>query len=351
MPAKTAPHIHRRTKVQAFLLQGGGRRVGHACSTSPTPLLFLQIQYIAQAEEPGDRVRGRARGQPSALASHCPRLLPGTRSYINICRGDWCDVRTIKSFRRGAGSKRGIRRAKVSPHCDGIPKVAGALATGTAPQLAEFHVGEFEDVNDWEVEPIADMLKRRAIICGCKKLERLEWEFLWHCGFGATSLDTQIRFLRALLPSVTALPEFMTWVPEFERCFQDTQAPYLTTLQCYLEDDVVPWTAFQAARAIQKVEIVYEELTPRGGAALRSVAEALRQGALQNLQKLQLHKCTVSGEDFRDFTEALEMSGCAKNMVSLCFIDCGIGLEAARAVADILDRDALPALRKQWFDR
>lgn len=76
---------------------------------------------------------------------------------------------------------------------------------------------------------------------------------------------------------------------------------------------------------------------------------ALRRGCLQNLQRLQLIRCTANDEEIRDFTYALEGSDCATRMVSLCFVNCGMGFEAVYAMAELLGRDALPALKTLWF--
>lgn len=48
--------------------------------------------------------------------------------------------------------------------------------------------------------------------------------------------------------------------------------------------------------------------------------------------------------------ETLEGSGCAKRMEVLFFNDCGIKVEAMRAVTDLLSRDGLPALKTLIFN-
>ncbi len=49
--------------------------------------------------------------------------------------------------------------------------------------------------------------------------------------------------------------------------------------------------------------------------------------------------------DVRGFMDALEESGCAKRLVSLTFDQCEVGVAGVQALANLLCRDAFPALK------
>ena len=116
----------------------------------------------------------------------------------------------------------------------GIPVMARVLAGGAAPVLRRFF---FDDTGSTEGDMLflADIIEARARIPGCERLQVID-------GKNRNWLDevprpTRIRLLRALLPTSIKLP-FFTWCRALQACFCERQAPYLTTLDVCLGDDV-----------------------------------------------------------------------------------------------------------------
>ena len=105
-------------------------------------------------------------------------------------------------------------------------------------------------------------------------------------------------------------------------------------------------TVFEAAPALANITIKRLEQTALGVAALRSVSAALRNGALQHLDKLYLQDCTLGDRDIKGFAVALEESGCATRLASLTFAswDAGFGLEGVRLLTDLFSRGFFPAM-------
>ena len=116
------------------------------------------------------------------------------------------------------------------------------------------------------------------------------------------------------------------------------QASYLRTLNILLEDDVTvfSWKVFQATPVLVKNEIRSVAIEQLDAAALRFISTALRNGVLPNLQEIALGGCILGDEDIKDFTEALDVSGCAKRLVFLKLSDCNIKAEGLRALADLI---------------
>lgn len=90
-----------------------------------------------------------------------------------------------------------------------LSRLAEALVGGTLPNLREMSINTCYDRN--ELECLADMLEARARIPGCKGLERFEGRSGRRPWFDETSLATQVRLLRVLLPSLKELPRFSCW--------------------------------------------------------------------------------------------------------------------------------------------
>ena len=85
----------------------------------------------------------------------------------------------------------------------GIPRLARALANGTAPQLQDFHI---ENCENNDLEALADMMEARARFPSCKGLKVFDAGPYW---FEDALPGTRIRLLRALLPSVKYLPSHL----------------------------------------------------------------------------------------------------------------------------------------------
>ena len=103
---------------------------------------------------------------------------------------------------------------------------------------------------------------------------------------------------------------------------------------------------FLAAPALAPVGIGSYHPTRLGRPVLRSITAALRHGALLKLLKLQLSECVVGDGDVKDFMDALEESGCVKQLAILNFPDCRMVEGRMHPLADVLCRDAFPPLKE-----
>ena len=116
------------------------------------------------------------------------------------------------------------------------------------------------------------------------------------------------------------------------------------------DDDgpVFSWDVLEAAPALIEIVICSKtnEQSLLGGAALQSIAAALRHSALGNLQELVTSSCIVGDADVKDVMDVLEGSGCAEQVTSLQFHECDVGAEGVRALATLLSKGAFPALEK-----
>ena len=80
---------------------------------------------------------------------------------------------------------------------------------------------------------------------------------------------------------------------------------------------------------------------------MKSIATALRHGALPKLQEVTLSSCIPLGEqNVLDFADALEHSDCANRFESLQFDRCNLSAEGVRSFAGPLSRGAFPALKE-----
>lgn len=78
--------------------------------------------------------------------------------------------------------------------------------------------------------------------------------------------------------------------------------------------------------------------------AIPPVIMALHRGiGLKNLEELMFMGCYPGDGIFADLLDALEASGCAKQVKTFVFSSCNVGVEGARAVADCLRRNVFPA--------
>jgi len=145
------------------------------------------------------------------------------------------------------------------------------------------------DLDNSALAYTVDMVETRARNLRCKTLKST---LKGNSAFDAASLETRSRWLRALLPSVRALPKF-TWHDSFRPCFTDVRAPCLQMLSVFLDDSQVGGGAFtrkalEAAPALVGIQIESHNTAPTllGASALQSVTAALQRGALQNWQDL-----------------------------------------------------------------
>lgn len=92
--------------------------------------------------------------------------------------------------------------------------LAKALAKGTAPQLQELVIFIADCL---ELEAFADKIEARARLPECKRLEYFALQDGW-CWFDEVWPATQVRLLRALLPSLKKFNKF-TWQNAFEPYF------------------------------------------------------------------------------------------------------------------------------------
>ena len=96
------------------------------------------------------------------------------------------------------------------------------------------------DIDNSALAYTVDMVETRARNLRCKTLKST---LKRNSAFDAASPETRSRWLRALLPSVRALPKF-TWHDSFWPCFIDVRAPYLQMLSVLLDDSEVKGGAF-----------------------------------------------------------------------------------------------------------
>ena len=220
--------------------------------------------------------------------------------------------------------------------------LARALARGTAPQLQELVICNAENL---DFEALADMIEARVRLPECKRLEYLGLQHGW-CWFDELWPATQVRLLRALLPSLKKFGTF-TWRNEFEPYFLESKAPCLEDFRCRSEDfgSVFSSKVLEAAPALFRIEMTCGNSTI-GGAALQAISAALRHGALQNLQELEMSGCHCIDGEFGDFVDALEGYGCTTRLRALSFNGCKVDDDGMRAFAGLLSQDRFPALEK-----
>lgn len=96
-----------------------------------------------------------------------------------------------------------------------LPSLTTVLADGAAPLLQHFYFNATDCTED-DPESIADMVEARARIPACPGFECIDGK--GDDWFDDATLETRIRLLHALLPSVKELPLF-TWVPALEAPF------------------------------------------------------------------------------------------------------------------------------------
>jgi len=146
---------------------------------------------------------------------------------------------------------------------------------------------------------------------------------------------------------VTKLPQ-LSWKHAFGPCICETRAPYLTALEIGFEDDndepIFPSNVLEAAPALERIAFESRGETMFDSTVLQAVKYALRHDSLQNLVEFDMEKCDLGNGAVRDFTNALKDSECAKWLKMLSIECCDIVEEDARALADLLCQDALPAL-------
>jgi len=156
---------------------------------------------------------------------------------------------------------------------DGLSNLARALMGGTAPQLQDLGMGGIGSFNKgYDMVIIADMLEARASIPGCARFKSLRvGNYRW---FDDASLETQIRLLRVLLPSIERLPD-LSWKRGFVDCFCEVQAPFLTDLELSPDGGSdFSWKMLEAAPAL--MSIVFTDDCNGGTSVFKSVSTALR---------------------------------------------------------------------------
>ena len=163
--------------------------------------------------------------------------------------------------------------------------------------------------------------------------------------------------MRALLPSVKELPS-LTWHPAVGPCFIEIQPQYLNRIEVGFwnissETSTFSWKVLAAAPAIETIALthLFEEGTPHasGAPVMQCMIEALQTGALQRLKEVELGNWILEDDDLTGFTNALEESGCAMQVVDLTFRGCEFGAEGVHILADRLRRDAYSALKTLHF--
>lgn len=230
----------------------------------------------------------------------------------------------------------------------GLSMLARALMGGTSPQLQKLRF-DSSKADDNDMNDIAIMIEARAGIPGCQRLESVEGEN--EAWFDRRSREVRIRLLRALLPSVNELPP-LTWHASFEACFCESQWPFVTRLEVFLDEEsfeadmtVFSSDVLASMPSIVTIKLCADTCSVLGARALESITAALQCGALQALQRLELYIFILSDDDLRDFADVLGQSSCAQRLVSLQFRNCQLTAEGLSALVEPLGRGVLPALK------
>ena len=149
------------------------------------------------------------------------------------------------------------------------------------------------------------------------------------------------------------MPDNFSWHDGFAPCFVELQAPHIEEYKLTFEDHVTsstfPWQMFMVAPALSLLDFTRDNPDLETAGVLRSLATALRRGALQNLRRVSISDCIISDVEFMEFMETLVYSGCAERMVSLKLKYCGFGAEGMRSFADHLSQGTFPALKELNF--
>ena len=236
-----------------------------------------------------------------------------------------------------------------TPHV--VAKLAEALIGGALPLLEHLEIGIDKDPSpvftDEDCVMLANMAERRALIPGCRGLTFFNSSGL--CPWLERGTPAEIRLLRALLPSLKNLSDVCLHQTAFDPCFRDLCPPHLEVLNVTVYDDALKSPSLEmleAAPALKKIKIFIEG-DASAGPVIAAVIVALHRGVgLRNLEEISLSFFKLGDGLFCDFLEALKYSVCAERMITLEFDSCDIGAEGARALANIIRGDGLPALKK-----
>jgi hypothetical protein len=178
-----------------------------------------------------------------------------------------------------------------------LSKLARALKGGALPLLEKLRVSQ-KSVTEEDSKALADMVEARAGIPGCRQLQILDANLgSWLDG---TSPSTQIRLVRALLPS---LKDFgmVKWNDAFDPCFCDVRPQYLEALRIRVVNDLRP--SHEVLEAVPALKVLTYMCMPFVGAtAFQPVTDTLRRDVgLQNLRNISVCFCRLGDEHFRDF--------------------------------------------------
>ena len=216
------------------------------------------------------------------------------------------------------------------------------------PLLEHLELAQY-DLTDEDRVLLADMVERRTQIAECHGLTLFRSNGNW-LGNGTPA---EVRLLRALLPSLRNLSGGVHWHVAFEPCFRDICPPHLKVLEVVADDEAFPSVeVLEAAPALRNFGISVDgHGVAIGAAAFQPVIAALHRGVgLPFLQDINVGNCTIGDGHFCDFLQALKSSGRAERMLALSFVNCGIGVDGARALANLLRGNGLPALEHLILD-
>lgn len=150
-----------------------------------------------------------------------------------------------------------------------------------------------------------------------------------------------------MLPSVNELPK-LSWNSELNQCFCEVQAPYLRTFSSRLAELGLIISCDVSIVAPALVNIKFQSINGLD-TALQLVTASLHHGALQNLLTIKLRSCNVGGGILSRFVYALEGSVFSRRLIVLSFSSCSVDTEGVWAMANLLSRDALPALKELYL--
>ena len=215
--------------------------------------------------------------------------------------------------------------------------LARALASGACPSLRVLDLGNHLNLYmDKDVEALAAMLEARARRPACHALDTIKAEYL----VDESSRPARSRLIRALLPTVTELPQF-TWRPEYEACFLEFQSPSLKKFKATGPENpsMEVWEALPELEEV--VYVAGEELAYGRMADVEPFIAALNRGvAFQRLEKLSLRYIELEANEWGLLLCTLAGAPCASHMTTLKFDDCNLCPASVATLAKLLGQDA-----------
>lgn len=235
---------------------------------------------------------------------------------------------------------------------DTLSLIVGALTSGALPALRVLDL-DFQR-KKWDhgiLDALAAMLEARAAHGACQRLEQFEIRAYEIDGNDLSNDDLLIRcrLLRALLQSVTKLPDRFRWNPAYEACFVAVRPP---RLKRFCIDDGTSTPSVEVLEAMSEME----ELVYRGRKYYRrfdlgSVVSALNRGiAFQRLQSISFTKISMGSSECTLLLDALKEASCAQQLMCLALTECELCPAMTTHLSLLLGQDSFPMLQRLNLD-